>query len=71
MIMLGNKKRYVSQVLGPDPREKGEEQTPLSDIDAISSDILQAIEAKDAQSLASALKAFHYACQSEEMSEEE
>lgn len=68
--MMGDKKRYVSQVLGPDPKNKVEE-TPLSDVEAIASDILQAFEAKDAQSLASALKAFHYACMSEEMNGED
>lgn len=60
MFMLGDRKKMVAGILGPDPKER-EEEAPLSDFEMIGQDLASAIEAKDGVAIIEALKAFHYA----------
>lgn len=61
MIILGDKKKTLTQILGPRDEEKVKDPE-VSDHDAVASDIINAINDDDAGALASALKTFYTLC---------
>jgi ribosomal protein S20 len=65
MIMMGNRKKYVSQILGDDPRGVSKE-TPLH---TIANELIEAIHANDTEAVVACLKAAYTHCQSGESHE--
>lgn len=64
MIMMGgDRKKSVVQILGPDKSEEGEKSP--SDLSMSASDLISAIKSEDPEAVASALRACYAAVQSE------
>lgn len=60
MIMMGDRKKTLMQIMGPDPNEGGEKSP--SDLESIAQDLISAVEAKDAAGVAAAFKAAFACC---------
>lgn len=60
MMIMMDKKKTLNQIMGPVPTEEKKEE--MGELDALSDEVLVAIEAKDPVALKDALKAFFYAC---------
>jgi hypothetical protein len=66
MIMMGDKKKALTAILGEESENVGvRESGSPSDLEQCASELIQAVESKDASSVASALRACWAACEAE------
>lgn len=65
MIMMGDRRKILTQIMGPSEKDKTEGEAPLSEYHAIAQDLLDAVKSGDVESVADALKAFFSACGAE------
>ncbi len=56
MIMMGDKKRAIAAILGPHPSEQKEDDGPDAS-HAVAEELIEALHAKDAAGVVSALRA--------------
>ncbi len=64
MMMMGDKKKTVNQILGPDPSDAPPEDTGGDTLSAIAEDLISAVKDGDASAVASALSAAFQECSS-------
>lgn len=62
MMMMGDRKKTVNQILGPDPSEAPAEDKGGSSLSAIAEDLISAVKDGDAEAVASALSAAYQEC---------
>ncbi len=61
MLMYGDRKKTITQILGPDPSEAPPEKEESS-LHAIAQDLISAVKDGDADAVASALSAAYQEC---------
>lgn len=62
MMMMGDKKKAVTAILGPIEGEKEKDSAPADALELISEDLIAAVKAGDANAVASALRAAYAEC---------